>query len=615
MCGITGWVDWQVDLTQQGHILDMMIEALSRRGPDASGKWLSPRAALGHRRLIVVDPEGGGQPMTRQRGERIYTITYNGELYNTLELRRELETRGHIFLTRNSDTEVLLMSYIEWGTQCVERFNGIYAFAIWSEADQSLFLARDRLGVKPLFYTQRGGSFFFGSELKALLAHPSVRPEVDEEGLAEIFAMGPSRTPGHGIYRGVREIRPGYCMLYDREGTHMRRYWSLESRPHTDDLDTTAAHVRELFTDTVERQLVSDVPVCTLLSGGLDSSAITAVAAAAFRKEGIGTLHTYSIDYAGNDKYFRPDHFQPNSDAHWVKIVSDFLGTRHHSVEIDTPELAAALVQATQANDLPGMADIDSSLYLFCREIKKDATVALSGESADEVFGGYPWFHNKEARSANNFPWIRLLKERLKYLSPELAERLRIEEYVSERYHEALGEVPRLAGEDPFEERMREIFYLNITRFMQTLLDRKDRMSMAVGLEVRVPFCDHRLVEYVWNIPWAMKSCDNMAKGILRRALAGILPQEVLIRRKSPYPKTHNPSYLAAVRDWVLNILDDPGSPLLPLVNMGTIRELAMSDGASFDRPWFGQLMRGPQFFAYLIQIDTWLRNSRVVIV
>jgi len=614
MCGITGWIDWEADLTCQGHILDVMVETLSRRGPDASGTWLSQHAAIGHRRLVVVDPEGGGQPMTRSRGEKVYAITYNGELYNTLELRHELESLGNNFLTRNSDTEVLLVAYMQWGTACVERFNGIYAFAIWSEADQCLFMARDRLGVKPLFYTQQDSLFIFGSELKALLAHPAVRPVVDVEGLAEVFIMGPSRTPGHGIYRGVAELRPGYCLLYDKNGSHLRRYWSLESRPHPDDPDTTAARVRELFVDTVERQLVSDVPVCTFLSGGLDSSAITAIAAGAFKRDGLGALHTYSVDYVGNERHFRPDHFQPNSDAQWVGRVSDYLGTLHHVVEIDNSELADALAPATLANDLPGMADIDSSLYLFCREIKKEHTVALSGESADEVFGGYPWFHSKDAVRANTFPWIRLLRERIRFLSPELADRIRPEEYVAQRYREALSEVPRLAGEEPFEARMREMLYLNITRFMQTLLDRKDRMSMGVGLEVRVPFCDHRLVEYVWNIPWAMKSCDNMAKGILRRALSGMLPGDVLTRSKSPYPKTHNPEYLVAVRDRILHILDDANSPLLPLVNADTVRSLAVSDGAAFDRPWFGQLMRGPQFLAYLIQVDTWLRSYRVTI-
>lgn len=613
MCGITGWIDWEVDLTRQRPVLEAMTARLSRRGPDAAGFQLSPRAALGHRRLVVVDPEGGAQPMTRYRGGKACTITYNGELYNTLELRRELELRGHKFMTRNSDTEVLLVSYLEWGPECLQRLDGIFAFGIWSEEDQSLFLARDRLGVKPLFYTRRGSALMFGSELKALLAHPGVPPEVDAGGLAEIFVMGPSRTPGHGVFKGIYEVRPGHCALYNRGGLRLWRYWSLDSRPHEDDLPATAQKVRDLLKDAVERQLVADVPVCAFLSGGLDSSAITAIASGAFRQAGREPLRTYSIDYVENERYFRPDHFQPNSDTDWVAVVSKGLGTIHRNILIDTPELVDALTPALRANDLPGMADIDSSLYLFCREVKKEATVALSGESADEVFGGYPWFYGNGA-GETNFPWVRLLRERMGLFSPALVAQIRPEEYVAQRYREALEEAPCLPGEDEQEARARQLFYLNITRFMPTLLDRKDRMSMCAGLEVRVPFCDHRLVEYVWNIPWSLKTYNGRGKGILRHALAGLLPSGVLARRKSPYPKTHHPAYLAAVRNWLLQILDDPGSPLLPLIDVEAVRSLAHSGAVAMSMPWFGQLMNLPQFFAFLAQADTWLREYKVVI-
>lgn len=613
MCGITGWIDWEVDLTRQGPILEAMTESLSPRGPDAAGMYLSPRAALGHRRLIVVDPIGGGQPMIRRRGESTYVLSYNGELYNTPELRRELEAHGHYF-RGHSDTEVLLVAYMQWGPECVERLNGIFAFALWSEADQSLFLARDRLGVKPLFYAQRNSAFLFGSELKSLLAHPAVKPEVDAEGLAEVLVMGPSRTPGHGIFCGVSEVRPGQCLLYDRKGIHRRQYWILESKLHEDDLDTTAAKVLTLLKDAIERQLVADVPVCTLLSGGLDSSAITAFAADAFRQAGMGPLHTYSIDYLDNDRHFRANEFQPNSDSPWIPVVSGFFGTSHHPVYIDTPELVEALTTAVLARDLPGMADVDSSLYLFCREIKKQATVALSGECADEIFGGYPWFHSEEALSSGTFPWMRGLETKLGIFAPKLLQTIRPKEYLARRYEETLAEVPRLPGEDPVNARMREMFYLNITWFMATLLDRKDRMSMATGLEVRVPFADHRLVEYLWNIPWEMKICDNTEKGIMRRALTGILPKDVLTRRKSPYPKTHHPAYLAAVRQLLLQTLDDSASPLLPLIDTTAVRSMALSSEAAFGRPWFGQLMTDAQLFAYLLQVDTWLRKYRVYI-
>jgi asparagine synthase (glutamine-hydrolysing) len=613
MCGITGWVDWQDDLTRKLPILEKMTETLAPRGPDATGTWLSPSCAFGHRRLSVIDPENGAQPMYRTNGDHVVCLVYNGELYNAFELRRELEQRGHLFRTR-CDTEVLLEAFIEWGPSCVDRLNGIFAFAVWSERDRTLFMARDRLGVKPLFYAEREGKLVFGSEPKAILAHPEFPAEIDAEGLAEVFAVGPARTPGHGVYRRVKELRPGCCATYSPSGLSIRAYWRLESRPHTDDVETTAQILNGLLKDTVERQLVSDVPVCTLLSGGLDSSALTALAVRYYRENGQGDVHTYSVDYVDNDKHFKASSFQPNADAPWIRRMSEYLGTIHHPVEFDTPELVEALYSAVYARDLPGMADVDGSLYLFCREIKKNATVAISGEAADEIFGGYPWFHREEALNAATFPWALATPERAKLLSPELAEAIRPEAYVAERYAEALAEVPHLAGEDAGQRRMREMSYLNITRFMPTLLDRKDRMSMAVGLEVRVPFCDHRLVEYVWNIPWEIKTAGEREKGILRKALHGVLPDDVLYRKKSPYPKTHNPNYLAAVRSRVLSILDDPSSPVLPFLNVERIRQLAHSDASEFQLPWFGQLMTGPQLFAYLIQVNTWLQTYHVSI-
>lgn len=613
MCGITGWIDWENDLTQQKPIVAAMAATLAYRGPDAEGMWLSPNAALAHRRLIVVDPKGGTQPMIRKRGNNTYVMTYNGELYNTPELRRELKARGHNF-HGHSDTEVLLVSYMEWGPSCVERLNGIYAFAVWNDAEKSLFLARDRMGVKPLFYAQIGGALLYGSELKTLLAHPDVKPEVDAEGLAEIFALGPSRTPGHGVIKGVSEVKPGHCMLYDRNGLKKRKYWTLESHPHEDDLDTTTIKVRSLVLDALERQLVSDVPVCTFLSGGLDSSIITAHAAKYFEEKGTGPLHTFSVDFVGNDVYFKASEFQPNSDAYWVKRVSETFDTHHHYFDIDTEEMVEALTQATIARDLPGMADIDSSLLLFCREMKKHATVALSGECADEVFGGYPWFHDPNSLTSNTFPWIRSIEERTALLSDDLRQQLNPSKYITKRYLETISEVPRLPGEDPVEARRREMFYLNIQWFMQTLLDRKDRMSMATGLEVRVPFCDHNLVEYVWNIPWQMKNYQQREKGILRRAMKGILPEDVLWRRKSPYPKTHNPAYLEAVQEWMLQILNDANSPILPLLDTKAIRKMVEAEGDTFNRPWFGQLMTGPQLFAFLIQVNTWLKEYKITL-
>lgn len=613
MCGIAGWIDLKEDISTQHRIIERMTETLKYRGPDATGIWMSSHAALGHRRLVVVDPEGGGQPMIRQVGDATFVLIYNGELYNTMDIRKELESFGHRFYG-HSDTEVLLVSYIQWGSACVEKLNGIYAFAVWNEKDQTLFMARDRFGVKPLFYAIRNSSLIFGSELKTLLENPLVKPEVDAEGLAEIFSLGPARTPGHGVFRNVSEMKPAHCMLYSRSGVSIRRYWALESYPHTGTLEETVEKVRELVVDTIERQLVSDVPVCTFLSGGLDSSAITALAATHFRNTGKGTLHTYSIDYLDNDKYFKPSLFQPNADAPWVKKMSDTFKTEHHYITIDTPQLAEALKGALEARDLPGMADVDSSLWLFCREIKKEHVVSLSGECADEVFGGYPWFHREDALNANTFPWSRSLEERKKVLSSELIQMIKPEEYVSRRYEETLAQVPVLTGENPLEARRREMFYLNINWFMSTLLDRKDRMSMAAGLEVRVPFCDHRLVQYAWNIPWEIKELGGREKGVLRQALKGILPDEIVERKKSPYPKTHNPAYEAVVSEWLAEILEDSSSPLLSLINIAAVKEMTQNK-SDYGRPWFGQLMATPQMFAYLFQVDLWMRKYKVRIV
>ncbi|MCL8207689.1 MAG: asparagine synthase (glutamine-hydrolyzing) [Actinomycetia bacterium] len=613
MCGIGGWVAWDRELSHARAVLQPMADSMACRGPDAEGFFLDGPVAFAHRRLIVVDPAGGAQPMSAQRGGMRYTLVYNGELYNTDELRADLAARGHRFHGW-SDTEVLLHAYMEWGPEALERLNGIFAFAVYDPAVRRVFLARDRLGVKPLFYALTPAGLVFGSEIKAVLAHPAVPREVDEEGLAEIFAIGPARTPGVGIFRSVQEVRPGWALSYGANGLRSWRYWSLESRPHEHDPAATVATVRDLLDDTVRRQLVADVPVCTLLSGGLDSTAVTALAARHLTASGRGPLMTFSVNFVDQERYFRANAFQHDVDAPWARLAAEVLGTRHHEVRLDTADLVRSWPEALVARDHPGMADIDISLLLFCREIKTHATVALSGEAADELFGGYPWCHRPEALNAGTFPWARRLADRIRVLDPGLVRRIRPHEYVAARYHDTLAEVPRLAGESPEDARIREVLYLNLTWFLPTLLDRKDRMSMASGLEVRVPFCDHRLVEYVWNVPWSLKNLGGVPKGLLREAMRGIVPEPVLARVKSPYPTTHHPSWAEAARQAMLALLDNPDSPLVPLLNVPAVRELAQTDPRAWDLPWFGQMMGVPALFVYLLQTDFWLRRYRVTI-
>ncbi len=611
MCGITGWIDYSGSCENEESIIDNMTECLVNRGPDESGKWVSERAALGHRRLCVIDPEGGKQPMIGRRGNQTYVLIYNGELYNSDQLRSELENRGYFF-AGHSDTEVLLKAYMEWKEECLEYLNGIFAFAVWEEHRQSLFLARDRLGVKPLFFSYSGNSFVFCSEIKGILAHPCVEALIDAEGLAEILVMGPSRTPGFGVFRDVDELKPGHFLRLSESGIQISCYWSLVSEPHRDDLDKTAETIYSLLEDAVNRQLVSDVPVATFLSGGLDSTALTAFANSNYKCNNKGVLKTFSVDYHDSERYFQENEFQPNSDTPWIKYVSANLGTQHDNIFLKNQDLVASLGEATRARDLPGMTDIDSSLLLFCREVKKEVKVVLSGECADEIFGGYPWFTRTDEALPYTFPWIRNLPRRLQFVRPELVEKLRPERHLQERYRAALAEVPRLKGENKADEQMRELFYLNITRFMPTLLDRKDRMSMAVGLEARVPFCDHRLVEYAWNIPREMKFYGNMEKGLLRLALNGLVPEKVITRKKSPYPVTHNPQFLKNVRNELLNVLISPDAPVKEIINAHRVKEFACSREAESAFPWFGQLMGSPQLLAYFIQLNEWMKVYNV---
>lgn len=609
MCGIVGWIDWQEDLSGKAAIIESMIGRLSHRGPDAHDTWLSKCAALAHHRLIVIDPIGGGQPMIYQSGEQTYAITYNGELYNFRELRAELETRGHTFQT-NSDTEVLLHTYMEWGEECTKHLNGIFAFGLWDECKQQLFLARDHLGVKPLFYAQRGSALLFASEIKALLAHPLVEAEVDIEGLAEIFASVSVHTPGFVVYSGMHEVRPGEQIVFTRECKCVSRYWSLHSAPHTDDLSTTAERIRDLLDDTVRRQLIADVPVVALLSGGLDSSGLVALAAQEFQREH-RPLHTYSIDFIESEKYFICNPMQISLDEPWAKRVSEYVGTQHHTIMVDSSQLLENLLVPMYAHDMPSFfGQLETSLYLLFKAVKQEATVALSGEAADEVFGGYVWFFSEEVHKANMFPWLVALlgKQTLPFpwWSSDVREKIRPQEYLARSYQEAREEVPVLSGEDVFKAKMREIFYLNLTHRLPTLLDRKDRMSMATGFEVRVPFCDYRLIEYVWNIPWEMKMVGDMEKGILRRALADLLPHDVCNRKKNSYPSSSHPQYRQRISEWALQILHDPNAPIRPFLNMPVARMLA--EGKLPGLPDAVRVAPMEQ----IIQINAWLQEYHI---
>ncbi|MFF3568976.1 asparagine synthase (glutamine-hydrolyzing) [Nocardia jiangxiensis] len=604
MCGIAGWVSFDSDLTQQQRVLDAMTETMACRGPDGRGTFVRTHGALGHRRLAIIDLPGGTQPMSINTPSGDIGMVYSGETYNFHELRAELTALGHTFRT-DSDTEVVLHGYLQWGESVVDHLNGMYAFAIWDQRTEKLVMIRDRMGIKPFYYYPTPDGVLFGSEPKAILANPRARKVVDNDGLRELFAF--TKQPKWSLWKGMYEVLPGTLIAVDRNGIHERTYWRLDAVEHTDSQEDTVAKVRELLTDIVDRQLISDVPRCVLLSGGLDSSAITGLAATRLARDG-EQLRTFSVDFADQEENFVPDEMRDTPDSPYVREVAALVRSAHEDVVLNPSELSDLTVRRAviTARDIPaGLGDMDSSLYLLFKAIRAQSTVALSGESADEVFGGYRWFHDEVALKEETFPWLAFNNSitgegRWQMLEPQLRERLQLENFISDQYASAVAEVEHLDGESEVEHRMRTVCHMHLTRFVRALLDRKDRASMAVGLEVRVPFCDHRLVGYVYNTPWSLKTFDGREKSLLRHAAKHVLPQSVVERVKSPYPSTQDPGYAANLQQLAKEILTEKDSPVFGLVDRAWLQNAVTQDPLRMDAMTRGNLDR-------TVDLHTWL--------
>ncbi|KZB87456.1 asparagine synthase (glutamine-hydrolyzing) [Amycolatopsis regifaucium] len=608
MCGFVGWLDYSRDLRAEQRVLDVMTDTLRERGPDDRGTWLGTHAALGHRRLAVIDVAGGAQPMKAELGpdRAPVVLAYSGEIYNFRELRTQLSALGHTFRTA-SDTEVLLRAYLEWGAGCVERFNGMFAFAVWDSVRDEMVLARDRLGVKPLYYAPQPSGVLFASEPKGIMANPAYRATLSADALP-ILLNPRLAAPGQTPLNGLREVKPGHVVKIDRRGCHEYPYWRLTAREHRDDLDTTVHNVRELLEDIVDRQLVADVPRATMLSGGLDSSTVTALAARSLNRSDEGPLSSFSVRFEGEEDDFRPTALRPERDAPYAALAAKHLGTDHYDVVMDTAAVEQAIPLSRRARDLPGLGHFDASMYLMFAALRERSTVALSGEAADEVFGGYPWFHDEQTVWRDRFPWLGDAPRLADCLHPDLRKALRPAEFEADCYATLRAQVPHVAGESRLDARMREVLFFSLHGPLAMLLDRKDRMSMAVGLEVRVPFCDHRLLEYVWNVPWSMKTADGREKSLLRMAAADLLPTEVLTRPKSGYPAMHAPAHEAAIRDTVLGLLDDPASPLAGLLDHRRVRELAGGQSVTMTHVSTAHLL------IPLLEVDTWMRTHALSI-
>lgn len=599
MCAIAGLID----LPCTPKTVEKMLKTMLRRGPDGSGVYENGCTLL-HSRLAIVDPSGGAQPMCMQDGSEEYALVYNGELYNTQELRSTLQALGHSFKT-HSDTEVVLHAYAQWKDQCVERFNGIFGLAVWERRKKRLFLARDRMGVKPLFYALHQGGLLFASEQKTILCYPGFRARLDREGAAQMLLLGPGRIPGSGLFRDIAELEPGCCGYYENGRMEIHRYWKLQDGEHTESFEETARQVEYLVTDAIGRQMVCDVPLGTFLSGGLDSSLISAVCAGVYGK----ALPTFSVDYENSDAYFVPGKFQPESDNKYIAVMQQFLQSNHQWTVLTPEELANTLEEATIARDAPGMADVDFSLLAFCKQIRPRVKMALSGECADELFGGYPWYRDPQVRERDGFPWAQNTSLRAEFLSPELRQGFPWEDFVQSCYRDTLNQSDILPDNSPQERRMKEMVNLNVRWFMQTLLERKDRMSMHCGLEVRVPFCDYRIAQYLYKVPWEYKDYQGREKGLLRYAMRSFLPEQVLYRKKSPYPKTFDPRYQELMEQEIRQLLQRKDAPIFAIVDARALEKLLTLEQSW---PWYGQLMKGPQTMAYFLQMDFWMRHYQV---
>ncbi len=590
-----------------------MVKSLTGRGPDEGGAYMQPHVNLGHRRLTIIDKKNGKQPMSQIFNDNTYTIVYNGQLYNCKELREILEDNGFTF-KGYSDTEILLKAYIFYGKDVCKHLNGIFSFAIWNEKKEELFLARDQFGIKPLYYTILEDNFIFASEIKAILKFPNFKPQISNQEICELFGIGPSHTPGRTPFKDIEEVKPAHFKVISKENIYDTEYWRLETKEHTDDFKTTCEKIKYLVKDATERQLISDVPLCTLLSGGLDSSIITAIASDYYKKQG-KRLKTFSVDYVDNDKNFVKSDFQPNTDNYYINLMVEKFDTDHTKIVLDTPELFETLKDSVIARDFPGMADVDSSFLLFFRKLKENGmTVALSGECSDEIFGGYPWYFREDGINSKTFPWSLAINERQNILHPDISKKINLKEYVDNEYNKSLEKVKYLDIDSKETALHRKLIYLTSNWFMQTLLDRTDRVSMYNGFEARVPFCDYRIVEYLWNVPWEMKAYKGREKGLLRYCMEDLLPQEVIYRKKSPYPKTHNPNYLEVVKNELTKIMNNPNARIKELLNEEYIWDIIKTNGDAFKRPWFGQLMTGPQLMAYLCQVNMWLENYNIEI-
>ncbi|MEC3952029.1 asparagine synthase (glutamine-hydrolyzing) [Nocardia sp. CDC153] len=609
MSGIVGWVDFGRDLSRERSTLLAMTATLACRGPDDEGVWVSRHCGFGHRHLAVFDAEAGRQPVVVEDGSGVRAVgMHSGSILNHAELRSRLAGLGHR-LQRGGDTEVLVHAYLEWGEDCVHRLEGSFAGAVWDEQRRRLWLVRDRLGVEPLFYYPLATGVVFGSEAKAILAHPLVEAEVDADGLREVLTY--SGTPDFAPFHGMSRLRAGRMAVMTEQFLSVRAYWKVEARPHTDDLDTTVSTIRGLLEESMDRNLVTDMPKGCLLSGGLDSSGVVGLAHRVLSPRG-EAVRTFTVNFARHEDNFRPSDTRSGLDTPYAADVVAHLGTEHTGVLIDPTELADPVARAAvlRAKDIPTpLGDMNTSLYLLARAVSDQVRVVMTGEAADSLFHGVVWNRDPVESTMGTFPWVArgVVRDAPQglgcgLLDPALLEKLSPLDYAAQRYRESIAEAPMLDDVSEVDRHMRELCWVHITNFMENQNGHTERLFKAVGVEVRMPYCDHRLVQYAYNLPWALQNFDGREKGLLRAALSDVLPRSVIDRRKTPYPVTVDKAYEAALRAEATALLADRQAPVLPLLDTAAVRDVL--DDANSLGSWAARAN-----LELPLQLNRWIRE------
>jgi asparagine synthase (glutamine-hydrolysing) len=547
MCGIAGIFDQRGRPISDAEIKGM-IDAIRHRGPDDEGCYVGESVALGSRRLAIIDvSRAGHQPMANEDGSLL--IVYNGELYNFQELVPLLEARGHRFHSR-TDTEVVLHAFEEWGPRCLDRFNGMFAFAIWDTRRRRMFLARDRFGIKPLYYAFHDGRFLFGSEIKALLRAGLPR-RVSPEALVEYFTFQ-NILSDRTLFEGVRILPAGHSLTLSESGSQVEKYWDLEPDPDEGPSeDEWAERIRGVFEEAVTRQLISDVPVGSYLSGGMDSGSIVAVAS-----RHVPRLMTFTGGFDLSSVTGLELVFDERADA---ELVASQFKTQHYEMVMHAGDLAWVLPELVwHIEDL--RVGMSYPNYYIAGLASKFVKVSLAGAGGDELFAGYPWRYDLVESGAADFEsvyydyWARIVPDAVKpdFFAPEVW--TQASSYAPfEVFRDVLKPVDKL---DPLTKAL----YFEAKTFLHGLLVVEDKVSMAHSLEARVPFLDNELVDLAVRIPSRLKHADDGGKRLLRRAMKGLLPDEIVEKRKQGFSPPDQSWYRGPTMDYIRETLLDSRS-------------------------------------------------------